>query len=149
MLSGVGDSPFFAWFHFMDPHDVYQPHPELPSFGRKARDLYDGEVRYTDQWVGKLVDFIRDAPWGKRTAIVVSADHGEAFGEHGFYRHAHELWEELVHVPLFFYIPGVKPRRVNAYRSAVDLAPTILELTGVKIKDSMRGVSLVPNQRDD
>ena len=61
-------------------------------------------------------------PWAKRTVIVVTADHGEAFGEHGITRHAHEVWEELVHVPLFFYVPGVAPRRVNAYRSAVDLA---------------------------
>jgi choline-sulfatase len=144
MLTDAGAGPFFAWFHFMDPHDVYQPHPEGPSFGKKARDLYDGEVYYTDQWLGKLLDFIEAAPWGKRTAIIVTADHGEAFGEHGLYRHAHELWEELVHVPLFFLVPGAKPRRVETPRSHVDLAPTILELAGVANHGELRGESLVP-----
>ena len=143
----IGDAAaqgtFFAWFHYMDPHDVYLPHPGGPTFGRRARDLYDGEVFYTDQWIGKLLDFIESSPWGKRTAIIVSADHGEAFGEHGFYRHAHELWEELVHVPLVFFVPGAAPRVIEQSRSAVDLAPTILELTGVKSEAALRGVSLV------
>jgi choline-sulfatase len=143
MSEGGSKVPFFAWFHFMDPHDTYLPHADGPTFGRRARDLYDGEVFYTDQWVGKLVDFIQAASWGKRTVVIVSADHGEAFGEHGLYRHAHELWEELVHVPLFFVIPGAKPRRIETYRGAIDLAPTILELTGVKDHGPLRGTSLV------
>jgi arylsulfatase A-like enzyme len=144
MLSeAASKTPFFAWFHYMDPHDTYLPHPEGPDFGHRARDLYDGEVHYADEWIGKLVDFIEGAPWGKRTAIIVTADHGEAFGEHGLYKHAHELWEELVHVPLFFVVPGVAPRKLDAYRGAVDLAPTILELTGVRERGHLRGVSLV------
>ena len=104
------DQPFFAWFHFMDPHDVYNTHAESPHFGKRPRDLYDEEVFFTDHWVGKLLDFVEAQPWGARTAIVVTADHGEAFGEHGITRHAHELWEELVRVPLFVYVPGVAPR---------------------------------------
>jgi arylsulfatase A-like enzyme len=144
MLGDAGSGTFFAWFHFMDPHDTYQPHPEGPDFGRRARDLYDGEVLYTDQWVGKLLDFVEAAPWGKRTALIVTADHGEAFGEHGLYRHAHELWEELVHVPLLVVVPGTKPRRVLAARSQIDLGPTILDLTGVGKRTELRGESLVP-----
>ena len=140
---GASKTPFFAWFHFMDPHDSYLPHAEGPAFGKRARDLYDGEVHYTDQWIGKLLDYIDAAPWGKDTAIIVTADHGEAFGEHGLYRHAHELWEELVHVPLFIALPGIPPKRIDAYRSAIDLAPTILELTGVAHQAPFRGESLV------
>jgi choline-sulfatase len=135
-------APFFAWFHYMDPHDTYLAHKEYPSFGKKARDLYDGEVRFTDDWMGKLVDFIEQAPWGKNTVVIVTGDHGDAFGEHGMYRHAHELWEELVHVPLFFLVPGVAPRRVDVARGAVDLGPTILDFLRVDKPKELRGESL-------
>jgi arylsulfatase A-like enzyme len=124
-------APFFAWFHFMDPHDKYQAHDGGPHFGARPRDLYDEEVFYTDAWVGKLIDFVQAQPWGARTVIVVSADHGEAFGEHHEFRHGHELYEELVHVPLFFLVPGrTEARTIEATRSQIDLAPTIVELLG-------------------
>ncbi|MDB4929514.1 MAG: Choline-sulfatase, partial [Myxococcaceae bacterium] len=145
---------FFAWFHFMDPHDQYQAHPGI-NYGRRVRDRYDGEVTFTDRQVERLVTFIRAQPWGARTAIVVTADHGEAFGEHGFYRHAFQLWQPLVRVPWFFSIPGAAPRRIAANRSHVDLAPTILELFGLPPEPEFTGRSLVgefrgaaPEERD-
>ncbi|MCS6899847.1 MAG: sulfatase [Myxococcales bacterium] len=136
--------PFFAWFHFLDPHDQYMPHKECTNWGKKARDLYDGEVEFTDLQIGKLLDFIEKQPWASRTAIIVSADHGESFGEHGVYRHGFEVYENLVHVPWFFFLPGVPPRRIDVPRSHLDLAPTILELMGVKNDPPLRGASLVP-----
>lgn len=139
-----GDRPFFAWFHYMDPHDVYQGHAESPHFGKRPRDLYDEEVFYTDLWIGKLVDWIRAQPFASRTALVVTADHGEAFGEHGMSRHAHEIWEELVHVPLFFVVPGAARRVVEVARGHVDLAPTFRELLGVAPDATLPGKSLVP-----
>ncbi|MEZ4262156.1 MAG: sulfatase [Polyangiaceae bacterium] len=139
--------PFFAWFHYMDPHDKYQPHEEAPHFGKRARDIYDEEVFYTDLWIGKLLDHVKAEPWGARTAIVVTADHGEAFGEHGMTKHAHEVWEELVHVPLFFAVPGVAPRKIDTPRSHVDLAPTIMELLGQKPTEGLPGTSLVAELR--
>jgi choline-sulfatase len=135
---------FFAWFHFLDPHDQYMPHKECTAWGKKARDLYDGEIEFTDLQVGKLLDFIGKQPWAARTAIVVSADHGESFGEHGVYRHGFEVFQNLVRVPWFFHVPGVQPRRVDAPRSHLDLAPTMLELFGVKNDPPLRGASLVP-----
>ena len=124
-------APFFAWFHYMDPHDKYQAHDGGPHFGTRTRDLYDEEVFFTDRWVGELLDFVEAQPWATRTVIIVSADHGEAFGEHHEFRHGHELYEELVHVPLFFVIPGRDaPRAIDATRSQIDLVPTILELLG-------------------
>ena len=133
---------FFAWFHFLDPHDMYMRHEGI-DYGKKPRDLYDGEVTYTDEWVGKLIDFIARQSWGARTIIVLTADHGEAFGEHGMYRHGFELWEPLIRVPLFFVVPGVPPRRIDVPRSAIDMAPTILDLFG-KRDESLPGKSLVP-----
>ncbi|MCC6647901.1 MAG: sulfatase [Polyangiaceae bacterium] len=131
---------FFAWFHYMDPHDVYQPHKEAPDFGgKKARDLYDQEMWYTDHWIGKLLDWVDAQPWAKRTAIVVTADHGEAFGEHKLHRHAFELYEVLVHVPLFFVVPGAEPRVIDAPKSHIDLVPTIFELMGADKNPELRG----------
>ncbi len=128
---GLGSRRFFAWFHFLDPHDRYMPHPEVPPYGRTGRDLYDAEVTYTDAYIGKLLDFVTAQPWGSRTAFIVTADHGEAFGEHHQFLHGFELWENLVRVPLFVVLPGAVPRHIDNPTSAVDLAPTILDLFGV------------------
>ncbi|MBX3258515.1 MAG: sulfatase [Labilithrix sp.] len=132
----LDDKRFFAWFHFLDPHDVYVSHEKdgIPPYGPKLRDKYDAEVTFTDRHLGALLDFVEARPWGARTVIVVTADHGEAFGEHGQFAHGFELWENLVRVPMFFVVPGVPPRRIDTPRSAIDLAPTILELLGVDPK---------------
>jgi arylsulfatase A-like enzyme len=135
---------FFAWFHFLDPHDVYMPHPEIEPFGARDRDKYDGEVKYTDMHVAKLLDFVDQQPWGKDTVVIVTADHGEAFGEHRSFRHGFEIWEVLVHVPLMIRAPGSTPRRIDEPRSSIDLGPTILELTGAPPEPSFQGESLVP-----
>jgi arylsulfatase A-like enzyme len=85
---------------------------------------------------------VSQQPWGN-TAVIFSADHGEAFGEHGSFRHAFELWQPLIRVPLMIMVPGVTPRRIDVNRSAIDLAPTILELMGLA-PEGLDGVSLVP-----
>ncbi len=133
---------FFSWFHFIDPHDLYLAHPGV-AFGGKPRDHYDGEVFFTDQHLGKLFEFIRSQPWGERTAIIVTADHGEAFGEHRMVRHGFELWEPLTRVPLIIHVPGVAAKRVDVPRSDIDLAPTILELMGMPSPSNFQGKSLV------
>lgn len=136
--------PFFAWAHYMDPHDQYLKHAESPDFGKKARDRYDSEIWYADHFIGKLLDFAREKPWWKNTVVIVSADHGEAFGEHGMYKHAFELWEVLTRVPLFLVGPGIQPRRIDERRSHVDLTPTILDLMGVPVPAEMHGQSMLP-----
>ena len=135
---------FFAWFHFMDPHDEYRAHPGIGPYGRSMRDRYDAEVTYADQQVRRLVEWIGTQPFGARTAIIVTADHGEGFGEHGHYRHGFELWQNLVRVPWFFVVPGVAPRRIDENRSHLDLAPTVLALFGLPPEPEFTGVSLVP-----
>ena len=113
----------------------------IPHFGARPRDLYDEEVFFTDRWVGALLDFVDAQPWGARTVVVVSADHGEGFGEHHELRHGHELYEELVHVPLFFVVPGRAPRTIDVPRSQIDLVPTIVELLGQTPGAELRGTS--------
>jgi arylsulfatase A-like enzyme len=135
---------FFAWAHYMDPHDEYKKHEETPDFGRNNRGRYDSEVFFTDLWIKKLVDWAEQQPWWKDTALIVSADHGEAFGEHGMYKHAFELWEVLIRVPLLVKAPGAAPKRIDLRRSHIDLAPTIMELLGQPPLDSFMGKTLVP-----
>jgi choline-sulfatase len=129
------DKRFFLWLHYFDPHAPYVPHADAPDFrpGAKSwgKPLYDGEVWYTDRHIGRVVDFIESQPWGVHTAIVVTADHGEAFDEHGMNWHGVDLWEPLIRVPLVVYVPGVKAHRVQARRSLIDLVPTVLDLMGV------------------
>jgi arylsulfatase A-like enzyme len=135
---------FFAYFHYMDPHHTYEKHAGHPDFGKKPRDLYDNEMHYTDKHLADLLEFAKKQPWWKQTAIVITADHGEGFGERGQFRHAYELWESLVKVPLMFCIPGVPARRIEERRGHIDLAPTVADLMGLPAEPAFRGVSLVP-----
>jgi choline-sulfatase len=125
------DGRFFMWLHYFDPHEQYEPHDDAPDFGAGNQAAYDGEVWFTDKHVGRVLDFIASQPWGAKTAIVVTADHGEVFGEHGMRQHGYELWEPLVHVPMIVYVPGVAPHRVPVKRSHIDLVPTVLDLMSV------------------
>lgn len=129
---------FFMWIHYFDPHAQYMPHEGAPNFlgdGRggaaATRALYDGEVWFTDKHVGRVLDFIASQPWGAHTAIVITSDHGEAFGEHDMSWHGSELWEVLVRVPLVVYVPGMPAHHVGVKRSHIDLVPTLLDLFGV------------------
>lgn len=157
-VAAVGDDgatkPFFAWFHFFDPHAQYVRHAGAPDFlegqtsaSAKTRALYDEEVWFTDKHVGRILDFVASQPWGAQTAIVVTADHGEGLGDHGVPWHGMELWEPLVRVPWLVHAPGVPARRVAERRSHVDLVPTVLELAGIGLPDdgSLSGRSLVPD----
>ena len=135
---------FFAWAHFGDPHDQYIKHKEAPDFGSKNRDRYDSEVWYADHYVGKLIDWAKTQPWWSRTVVILSGDHGEVFGEHGQFRHAFELWEPLVRVPLIIMGPGIAAKRIDALRSQIDLAPTIVDFLGKKRLPQFAGKSLVP-----
>jgi arylsulfatase A-like enzyme len=137
LLSDPGNTEgrFFLWAHYFDPHANYVPHAGAPDFraGAKnwAKPLYDGEVWFTDQHLGRLFDFIASQPWGAKTAIALTADHGEAFDEHGMSWHGVDLWEPLTRVPLVIYVPGAKPHRVGVKRSLIDLVPTLLEVMGL------------------
>ena len=148
MLSDTANTSgrFFAWFHFLDPHDEYKAHRGI-DYGSGPRARYDGEVQFTDQNLASLIDWVNTQPWASRTAIIVSADHGECFGEHHHRRHGFELWQELVHVPWFFVVPGATPRRIDVNRSHLDLAPTVLDLMGVAPEPEFTGHSLVPELR--
>ena len=108
----------------------------------RVRGLYDGNLAYVDDLVGKLLRQLDERGLGGNTVLILTADHGEALFEHGFLGHNTQLYEESIRVPLIVKIPSAAPRRVDNVVELVDLAPTILELAGMRATD-MQGKSLL------
>jgi arylsulfatase A-like enzyme len=140
----VTSGRFFAWVHFLDPHKQYLKHPGFSHFGNSPRDKYDGEIAFTDYHIGRVLAALDASPLKDRTVVVLTGDHGEAFGEHGEYFHGREIWDEIVRVPLLVHVPGGTPRRITRRVSHVDVAPTVLDLAGLEPDPGARGESLVP-----
>lgn len=122
----------FLWLHLFDPHRA-----------ERERAAYDELVPQTDDAVGRLIAGLKKRGRYERTAIVVTADHGEAFGEHGHRGHGSSLFEEQVAVPLVIRVPGVEPRPITDPVSAIDVAPTLANLGGADTS-GMTGVNLLP-----
>jgi len=129
----AGKKPFFLTLYFEDPHAPYERYTrsDVPSFGNREQDRFDQEIAFADRHVGVLLDYLRFRPkvWDN-TIIVVTADHGEEFGEHGEQHHGHSCHIESTHVPLIVRIPDEKPQRSEAPVGLVDIAPTLLERVG-------------------
>ena len=133
---------WFLWLHYLDPHGYYVPHEEK-SYGSKEKDLYDAEIWYTDKHIGRLLDQLRQIPGHEKTIVIITADHGDGFNEHGFTSHAVALYQELVHVPMIFYIPGLPARRVGGAVSNLDILPTMADLAGIQYNpEEFEGESL-------
>lgn len=142
-LAEHGDQRFFLWIHYYDPHHDYEPHPEVPAFGTDPVSRYDGEIRYTDLHLGRLFDDLRARGLWERTAIVVTGDHGEGFGEHGIDFHGYDLYAAQTRVPLIIRVPGLAPRVVTTAAGHVDILPTIANLLGAPAEPWMMGRSLL------
>jgi arylsulfatase A-like enzyme len=140
----ITSGPFLIWIHFLDPHKQYLEHPGYSNYGKSPRALYDGEIAYTDYHVGRVLRALWASPLRDRTAVFLTGDHGEAFGEHGAFFHGREVWDEIMRVPLLISVPGAAPRRITRRMSHVDLEPTILDLAGAADDTGARGASLVP-----
>jgi arylsulfatase A-like enzyme len=127
---------------FPNPVDVYRD--VRPNFDRFVKEgfgpgdprfedmvvRYDAEIADTDQAIETLFHGLKDLHLLDRTLIVITADHGEEFMEHGFIEHAWTLYRESVHVPLIVWAgDALKPSRIDARVSTVDILPTLLELT--------------------
>ncbi|WP_311173078.1 sulfatase family protein [Halobellus ordinarius] len=104
---------------------------------------YDAGVWQADQAVGRIVDELKQGGIYDETAIIVTADHGESFTEHGILFDHHGLYDPTIHVPLIIKAPGFEGRE-DQFVQHFDLAPTILDLLGVEYqKERFDGVSLV------
>jgi len=167
------DAPYFAFLNFFDAHDPYAPEApydlqfagtEPPSrlieFGRRhsaeeiqgLRDAYDGAISSLDAQLGRLFDALRQDGTLDRTIVVVTADHGEEFAEHGHLGHGSGLHFPALHVPLLVRWPqGGVPAgvRVREPVSLVDVPATILDLAGDGPGPGLPGASLAPLWRDE
>lgn len=170
------DHPIFLYLHYMDVHAPYRPGPrwfhepalevagrgpvaddeletlyrrqELrgPELDRRVRALYEAELRQLDDALGRLFESFRKQGMLERAIVVVTSDHGEAFGEHGQVTHGRTFYPEVYAVPLFVRGPGTAPAgtRIDAQVRSIDIAPTILALVGLPIPPSVQGEALLP-----
>jgi arylsulfatase A-like enzyme len=134
---------FFLWVHVFDPHSPYDP----PSpFREKYKGrLYDGELAYTDQQLGRLFTAVAKVSPPEQTLIAVLSDHGESLSDHGEYTHGVFLYDSTLRIAFLLAGPGVPGAvRVTHHARAIDLLPTLMELIGIKAPEGIPGVSLVP-----
>ncbi len=165
------DRKFFLVVHFMDTHGDYippAPYDTLfdpgyngPITGRGIGDnpnikpgmppedvrhllaLYDGEIAWADKHLGLILKAVKDYGLDRKTIIVVTADHGEGFFEHGQIVHGYGLGDELLHIPLIIKTPAPETfLSPETTVSSVDIYPTILDLLGLPLKKRIDGKSL-------
>ncbi len=154
--------------HYMDPHAYYDPPAPFGALfasgyrgpidghnfeGARRVDaaavghvvsLYDGEIAFTDDQVGRLLEGLGARGLLKDAVVVFSADHGEEFQEHGGWTHKRTLYQEVLHVPFALRVPGIARRRVADVVSSLDIAPTLLAALGLEAPASFQGRDLLP-----
>ncbi|HVY49221.1 MAG TPA: sulfatase-like hydrolase/transferase, partial [Minicystis sp.] len=139
VLKHAGDGPTFLYFHLMEPHAPYDR-------GRRTGTPYEryvSEIGVADRELARVVRLV-DQKFADRAVVIVSADHGEAFGEHQTTDHSKTLYQELLHVPLIVRTPDHTKRVVEQRVTLTDLGPTILDIFGLPTPPSFAGQSLVP-----
>ncbi len=141
-------SPFLAWIHLYDPHTPYEPpEPFRSEYGPAGpAGLYDGEIAFTDQQVGRITAWLHDRGLEEKTVVVVIGDHGEGLGSHGEGTHGYFVYDYAQRVPFLVKTPlaGLRGLRVEAQVSAVDVFPTVLDLIGLEPTADVHGRSLLP-----
>ena len=141
-LEAQGGQPSFCWVHIYEPHYPYEP-PE-PLAERFPGDPYDGEVAAADAALGPLLEPLVTSGREGRTLVVLTADHGEALGEHGEATHGIFAYEATLKVPLILYQPRLfEPRSVPGPARHVDLLPTILDALSLPVPEGLAGRSLL------
>lgn len=143
MLDSIGNQRrFFLWIHYYDPHYDYEKHPGF-DFGDEPIDLYDSEIAFTDQQIGRLFDSLRARGVWNKTVVVVTGDHGEGFGEHGIDLHGYHLYRAQTKVPLIMRVPGLAPKVITTPVGHDDILPTLANLAGAQPTTDMMGRSLL------
>jgi arylsulfatase A-like enzyme len=139
--------PCFVYVHVNDSHEPFvPPEPWYSMWGETYRDKYAGELSYVDHYLGQMWAALDGLGVLDETLIVVFADHGTEFGEHGFYEKKCNLYREILDVPLVVHWPGHVPagRVVEGLVESVQVAPTILDLAGLPPLPRAQGKSLKP-----
>ncbi|MFQ5748920.1 MAG: sulfatase [Planctomycetota bacterium] len=159
--------PFFLWVHFYDAHRPYDPKEPYLSRARslaagarpaaadpdrlgESMTLYRAEIMELDALLGRFLGDLETLDPGlEHTAILLTADHGECFGEHGLEKHSPSLLEATLHVPAILHLPGGRGagRRIPDLVAHVDVEPTLLALAGLESLQGSQGVSLLDPAR--
>ncbi len=171
-LRRAPDRPFFIFANYLDAHEPYLSpppfrelfgekrsltwsgrHPETPLTLEQAQpyiDAYDGAIAYIDSRLGALFEELSEQGLMENTIVILTADHGEAFAEHGMLYHAHSLYRYEVHVPLVISWPGHIPadRKVSAPVSLRNIPATIQDLLQLQHAPAFPGQSLARYWRD-
>ena len=147
--------PFFLWVHYFDPHSPYKKRDKSHAILERASPSvmaalpqrnrnYASEIHYTDQWIGKLLQALNELDLESETIVVVTADHGESLGEHGYVGHGRHVYQEILRVPLILSWPGQLPqgKTVDVPVGLVDVAPTLMQL--MDLPTLGEGMNLVP-----
>jgi arylsulfatase A-like enzyme len=145
LLRTHGEERWFLYLHLMDVHQ-YVYDEEAALFGTTYSDLYDNSIRWVDRVLASLIGVIDARGLREKTLIVVAADHGEAFGEHGREGHARDVYGEVTTTPLVLSLPfRLEPGIVvEAPTENVDLWPTLLDLLGLPPLEGADGRSRLP-----
>jgi len=106
-----------------------------------GRQLYDASIKYVDANIKRVVDVLRSLNLLQETLVVITADHGEEFGEHGGFFHGQKLYEELIRVPLIFSNPKLDNLKSDQQVSLLDLAPTICDIFSFDVPSTFQGSS--------
>ncbi len=170
-LLGQVQEPFMLFLHYWDVHYDYAPPPPYdtkfdPEYKGKITSkgflknkrikpdmaeaelnhivsLYDGEIAWVDEHIAKLLANLEASGLDERTIVILTADHGDEFFEHGGKGHSHTLYHELVHVPLIIRGPGIaQGKRVMTPVELIDVMPTILDLVKSGAPEGLQGRSL-------
>ncbi|MCB9627287.1 MAG: sulfatase-like hydrolase/transferase [Sandaracinaceae bacterium] len=139
-----GEPPSLLWTHYFDVHEPYQD----TRYGTSDMDRYDGEISHVDTAFGRLLREAR-ARLTRPLIVVLTADHGEEFRDHGGVYHGSTLYEEQIRVPLMILAPDYPARRIPAPVELVDVAPTLLGLVDILPPSTMHGEDLRPLMRGD
>jgi choline-sulfatase len=148
------EKPLFAWIHFSDPHAPYKyrrrfdPRADASRTsaddqdgGRRRKRVvrnYDSEIAFTDHYIGQVLDQLPED-----AIVVFLSDHGESLYEHNYLGHGRRIYQTSMHIPLMIRAPGIAPSRSSIPVRGIDIGPTLLDLAGLPIPGSMRGIAIL------
>ncbi|MCD4707393.1 MAG: sulfatase [Candidatus Sabulitectum sp.] len=159
--------PFFTVIHLFDPHLPYDPPspfntlfkhsgtngitewPEIelcfdPVLIEHMTAMYDSEIRWTDSQLSKLFSGMREMGLADNTLFILIADHGEEFMQHGDWGHAHNLYQQALHIPLILTGPGIEPGTVVSENvGQYDVLPTVLKYLEMAVPDHVEGINIL------
>ncbi|MFC2169722.1 sulfatase [Acidobacteriota bacterium] len=171
------EKQFFMYLHFLQPHEPYNPPSpfddefrplyegvlkkeellvpkDLKAENLAKKDLdflqaaYDGNLKYADYYVGKFLRGLQEMGLYENTIVIITADHGESFMEHGQLGHSKTLFEEEIQIPLIIRFPkkyGLGGRKIDALVQSMDLMPTLMDIYAArKNRSVLQGKNIFP-----